>query len=232
MSFIHTILASNNHHMSQPLTTLSPQGIPSSCTPPPFLPLHRHHQSTNPNTSSPHSICDLQEKFRAPIHQYEAVIATTQKLLRAAKILGVPVVATTQSRAKLGETCAELELESTHPTVVHADKTAFSMWVPEVVAALKDLPSAQPNPNSSTTMAKERQFDVVIVGIETHICVLQTTLDLLAHGHRVWIVQDGVSSCNPEEREVALQRLRQEGARVTTSESLIYEMTGDAGDSA
>jgi len=105
------------------------------------------------------------------------------------------------------------------------------MWVPEVVAALKDLPSAQPNPNTSVT-TKEKPFDVVIVGIETHICVLQTTLDLLSHGHRVWIVQDGVSSCNPEEREVALQRLRQEGARITTSESLIYEMTGDAGDSA
>lgn len=105
------------------------------------------------------------------------------------------------------------------------------MWVPEVIAALKGLPAAQPNPNTSST-AKERPFDVLIVGIETHICVLQTTLDLIANGHRVWIVQDGVSSCNAEERDVALQRLRQEGARVTTSESIIYEMMGDAADSA
>jgi len=105
------------------------------------------------------------------------------------------------------------------------------MWVPEVIAALKALPTAQPNPNTSST-TKERPFDVIIVGIETHICVLQTSLDLIANGHRVWIVQDGVSSCNPEERGVALQRLRQEGARVTTSESVIYEMLGDAGDAA
>lgn len=128
-------------------------------------------------------------------------------------------------------TCAELELDSTYPTVAHVDKTAFSMWVPEVVSALKKLPSAQPNPNTSST-TKEKPFDVLIVGIETHICVLQTTLDLLAEGHRVWIVQEGVSSCNAEERDIAIARLRQEGARITTGESLIHEMLGDAADPA
>ena len=67
------------------------------------------------------------------------------------------------------------------------------------------------------------------MGIESHICVTQTTLDLLKAGHKVYVVADGVSSCNPQEIPIALARLRAEGAVVTSSESLMYEMMGDAG---
>jgi len=68
----------------------------------------------------------------------------------------------------------------------------------------------------------------VIVGIETHICVTQTTIDLLANGHKVYVLADGVSSCNPQEIAIALGRLRAAGAIVTTSESFLYECMGDA----
>lgn len=68
----------------------------------------------------------------------------------------------------------------------------------------------------------------VIVGIESHICVTQTALDLLKEGHQVYIIADGVSSCNKEEVPIALARLRREGAVVTTSESWMYECVGDA----
>jgi len=71
--------------------------------------------------------------------------------------------------------------------------------------------------------------EVVIVGIESHICVTQTALDLLAEGHKVYVLADGVSSCNPQEVPIALARLRSEGAVVTTSESFLYECMGDAG---
>lgn len=84
------------------------------------------------------------------------------------------------------------------------------MHVPSIAAALA--------PSSS----------VAIVGIESHICVTQTALDLLAAGHRVYVVADGVSSCNPEEIPLALARLRAEGAVVTSSESWMYEVMGDA----
>lgn len=69
----------------------------------------------------------------------------------------------------------------------------------------------------------------MVVGIEAHICVTQTTLDLLAQGHKVYVLADGVSSCNKEEVPVALRRLAREGAVVTTSESWLYECMGDAG---
>ncbi|KAF1961664.1 Isochorismatase hydrolase [Byssothecium circinans] len=161
-------------------------------------------------------ICDLQEKFRPAIHGFPNVIATTQKLLRASQILNIPVFATTQNKARLGETCPELALDTPGgvQTVVHADKTLFSMVTPSIRTALTTL---------------RAPLSCVIVGIESHICVLQTALDLLAAGHKVYIIADGVSSCNREEVPLALARLRQEGAIVTTSESWLYECLGDAG---
>lgn len=77
-------------------------------------------------------------------------------------------------------------------------------------------------------MTSTSPVDVIIVGIEAHICVTQTTLDLLERGHRVYVLADGVSSCNKEERWVALQRLRAEGATITTSEGVLFELVRDA----
>lgn len=68
----------------------------------------------------------------------------------------------------------------------------------------------------------------VIVGIESHICVTQTALDLLNEGHSVYVIADGVSSVNKEEVPIALARLRYAGAQVVTSESWMYEALGDA----
>lgn len=162
-------------------------------------------------------ICDLQEKFRSAIHEYAKVITTTQKMLKASQILNIPVFATTQLKAKLGETCSELGLDAPGgvQTKVHADKSAFSMFVPEVRKAFESI--------------GQGKKEVIIVGIESHICVTQTTLDLLREGHKVYVLADGVSSCNPEEVPIALARLRAEGAVITSSESFLYECMGDAG---
>ncbi|KAF1812462.1 Isochorismatase hydrolase [Eremomyces bilateralis CBS 781.70] len=167
-------------------------------------------------------VCDLQEKFRPAIYQYPAVLATTQKLLQASKILNFPVVATTQLKGKLGETCPELQLDCPGgiQTLVHADKSLFSMWTDEVKEALRNAGKLSPG---------GRPLEVVIVGIESHICVAQTTLDLLKDNHKVYVLADGVSSCNKEEIPIALARLRAQGAIVTTSESWLYECMGDAG---
>ncbi|KAF2763265.1 Isochorismatase hydrolase [Pseudovirgaria hyperparasitica] len=168
-------------------------------------------------------ICDLQEKFRPAIHEFAKVVTTTQKVLRASQALNIPVVASTQNRARLGETVPDLKLDSKDadgiPTIAHVDKTLFSMWTPEVQAAVSSLPNSKSG----------QKHEVVIVGIESHICVTQTTLDLLAAGHKVYVLADGVSSVNREEVPIALARLRSAGATVTTSESWIYECMGDAG---
>lgn len=158
-------------------------------------------------------------------------VLTSSKVLRAAAILDIPVVATTQNRARLGDTVPELSaLFSVEPAssssdekkarlLVEADKSLFSMWTPAVETAMASASTASPSSSPPT---------VVIVGIESHICVTQTALDLLAAGYRVYVLADGVSSCNREEVPVALARLRASGVTVTTSESWLYETMGSA----
>lgn len=94
---------------------------------------------------------------------------------------------------------------------------------PEILSAIATLP---PSPASSPNPQK---LSCVLIGIESHICITQTALDLLSHGHAVAVLADGVSSCNKEEIPIALARLRAAGVTVTTSESWLYECLGDAG---
>jgi hypothetical protein len=135
-------------------------------------------------------------------------VTTTEKLLTFAKNASIPIHATTQTATKLGPTVPSV---AAHFQSTPIDKTKFSMVVPELLSQLK--------PKSS----------IALVGIESHICITQTALDLRDAGHDVYIIADGVSSCNRQEVVVALDRLRAEkGVRVTSSESWMYECLGDA----
>ncbi|KAL4965711.1 putative isochorismatase family hydrolase [Aspergillus stella-maris] len=163
-------------------------------------------------------ICDMQEKFEAAIFEFPKIASTATKLLRATKTLSIPTFITTQNRLRLGPTIPKITEHLKGPNVrADIDKTLFSMITPEIDALL-------PKPSKG-----EQPYDAILVGIETHICITQTTLDLLERGHRVYILVDGVSSINPEERGIALARLRDAGAIVTTSESILFEIIGDAG---
>jgi hypothetical protein len=91
------------------------------------------------------------------------------------------------------------------------------MWTPELIRGVEAVyPQGSP------------KMQVALVGIETHICVSQTARDLVRAGHTVYVLADGVSSCNKEEGKVALARLRHEGVIITTSEAWLYEVVGDA----
>lgn len=140
-------------------------------------------------------------------------------MIKASEILSIPIYITTQNRARLGETCTELTSLIPQPLLTaDVDKTAFSMWIPELTQHF----------DASKSVLSGPKEEIVIVGIESHICVTQTTLDALRDGHKVYVLADGVSSCNREEIGIALERLRGEGAVVTTSESWLYECMGDA----
>ena len=99
---------------------------------------------------------------------------------------------------------------------------------PTIYKALT-LPSTPEVQKALDPLRANGPISAIIVGIESHICVTQTTIDLLRAGHKVYVIADGVSSCNKEEVPLALARLRAEGAVVTTSESWMYECMGDAG---
>ena len=149
-------------------------------------------------------LCDVQEKFRAAIYKFGSVVTGAQRMTRAAKELSIPVIATEQYPKGLGHTVEEIDL--THATVVA--KTDFSMFVPEVSAKLQEL----------------KITDAVIIGIEAHVCVQQTTLDLLAAGANVHLCVDAVSSSDATNRACGLRRAASAGAFVTTTESVLFEL--------
>jgi len=163
-------------------------------------------------------ICDLQDRFRAAIHKFPQCVTTTQKLVKACNAMSIPIYMTTQNRARLGDTVPELS-DAVAAAAGNYDKTKFSMVIPELERA-----AALVNGDGGGAGRKE----IAIVGIESHVCVLMTVLDLLRLGHKVYVVADGVSSCNKQEVPVALARMRSEGAIITTSESWIFEVMGDA----
>ncbi|XP_037071703.1 isochorismatase domain-containing protein 1-like, partial [Pollicipes pollicipes] len=129
-------------------------------------------------------LCDVQEKFKPAIAHFNCVVQSCSKLITAGRILGVPLLVTEQYPKGLGKTVPELDVQ--HAAVV-AEKTKFSMVVPEVDAVLEQL--------------KPRV--AVIMGLEAHVCVEQTAADLLARGHVVHVVADAVSSRSQEDRLLA-----------------------------
>ncbi|EJU06477.1 isochorismatase domain-containing protein [Dacryopinax primogenitus] len=162
-------------------------------------------------------LCDLQTAFRTAIYSFDDVEATAGKMLRAAKIFEIPVLLTEQNPKALGTTVATLPLEALHDSkLLHGPwpKKKFSMVIPELQACLKE----------------RGVQDVVLFGIESHICVLQTALDLLRESYSVHVLADGISSCNKGERSIAISTMREAGARVTTSESVLYQLMEDASD--
>lgn len=149
-------------------------------------------------------LCDVQEKFRDIIDKFSHVTATAKALLACAESMNIPVIVTEQYPKFFQNTVAELDVSRAK---VFA-KTKFSMCTDEVMAHVHTL----------------GRKSAVLFGLETHVCVQQTALDLLARGFIVYVVADGVSSQRAPDRAVALQRMQQAGAYVTTAESLLFEL--------
>lgn len=161
-------------------------------------------------------ICDVQERFRGVIPSFPAVVHAATTLYDFAGLLDIPTLLTEQYPKALGHTVAELApIPSARATVV--EKTRFSMLVPATDAALAAAPA---------------RTSVLLVGLETHICVAQTAEGLLRRGYAVHLVVDGIASQRRGDREVALGRLRDAGAVVTTAEAAMYELLGDKGHPA
>ena len=162
-------------------------------------------------------IIDIQESLMAKIHGAEAVAATIELMVHCAKILEIPALANTQYKKGLGPYVASVEpLVSNLPQF---DKVEFNALANEETAAFIGK-----LPKTVTTM--------VLVGVETHICIYQTAMGLLTKGFFVWVVSDGVSSRSELDHQQGLARLEKMGAVVGPAEMLIYELLGKAGTPA
>jgi len=153
-------------------------------------------------------LIDLQERLTPVIHDGEVVVARAVRLAEAARLLDVPIRATEQNPAGLGPTVPPL---AAYPQAV-LTKTAFSAVQDPGFSGL--LP-----PGTS---------EIVVAGCEAHVCVLQTVLGMLPGGRRVLLVADAVGSRDPADRAAAIDRARQHGAEIVTSEMVLFEWLRDS----
>jgi nicotinamidase-related amidase len=153
-------------------------------------------------------LIDLQERLMPVIADHETIVARAVRLAEAATLLDVPVLATEQHPKGLGPTVSAL---AGYPQSVMA-KTAFSAAGDPGFAELLPAGTGQ----------------IVVAGVEAHVCVLQTVLDLLAAGRRVAWAADATGSRDPADRTAAIERARQHGAEIVTSEMVLFEWLRDA----
>ncbi|NMP03685.1 hydrolase [Pseudoalteromonas arctica] len=156
-------------------------------------------------------IIDLQELLAPAIKDFPNILKSTLQLAQAGIIHGVPVLITEQYVKGLGET--NQQIKNTLPNATYFHKTYFSACAePGFVDKLKSYGKKQ----------------VVVVGTEAHVCVLQTCLDLIENGFEVIIVQDGVGSRNPQHKNLAIEQLRQAGSVISCAEIVIFQWTKKA----
>ena len=153
-------------------------------------------------------VVDYQEKLVPVMNEKEFLIERSQILLQGLKILGVPMIITQQYTKGLGTTVEDIS--SAVGKSDYIEKISFSAY-----EQVKDQ--------------IEGKKYVIVCGIESHICVLQTVIDLAAAGYVPVVVEDCISSRQKTDKEIALKRMSQEGAVITTSESLLFELLRVAG---
>lgn len=177
------------------------------------LPAARQASGRVTQVDSVLAVVDMQDSFLAPIADKDKVVARCAFLVEIACLLGVPILVTEQYRQRMGETTDAIR-RLLPPTVVRRDKLCFSSY--RASGFEDDL------------VALGRK-DIVIVGIESHICVTQTALDLHSAGYRVYVCEDATAARPSDAHGIAMQRLRHAGITVTHSESVAYEWLDAAG---
>ena len=158
-------------------------------------------------------VVDFQERLLPSIHENERTVAQAKKLVDGAKVLGVPLVWTEQYKKGLGPT-AESLVEAIGESAEPIEKMTFGCLA---TGKIKDA------------LAAHGRRTIVLCGIETHICVMQTAMEAMSDGYTVALVEDAVSSRRPEDNEVGIARMRAAGVVPTTVEMLLLEWTGVAG---
>jgi len=157
-------------------------------------------------------IIDVQEKFREHIHNFQETMHNIVVMAKGAKLLDVPIFLTEQYPQGLGKTVSEIAEVVEFAQMF--EKTAFSCCQES---------------NFTDALKKTGKKQIVVCGIEAHVCVSQTVLDLLHMDYRVHVVVDAVSSRSLENKNLGLQKMQIAGALMTTVEMSLLELVGDSG---
>ena len=159
-------------------------------------------------------VIDIQQKLLPPIFNKEQLIRNTSLLVRLAKILKMPTLLTTQYAKGLGPTVPEIS--SLMDGVEAIDKLEFSCFGKDVFcSAVKSLPG-----NRNT---------MLLCGMETHICVMQTALGALEQGYLVHVASDAVGSRAESNWKVGIERMRDAGCVISSTEMMMYELLRQSG---
>ena len=155
-------------------------------------------------------IVDIQERLLPALHEHQAFLAACRQFITGANLLGVPHIITEQYPKGLGATVPDIALLT--PDAPKFSKTQFSAYTAEVAAALQ---SRQP-------------ANIVLIGCETHICMLQTVLDLRQQGYNMFIPQECATSRTAANKANGLQQIQAAGGIVSNIESLLFMLLKDA----
>jgi len=153
-------------------------------------------------------VIDVQGKLAQLMHHKEAFFANLEKIIKGIQVLNIPILWTEQVPDKLGPTSPEIATLLAQK----ADPVAKSSF-----SCCGHLPFM------NALKALNRQ-QILLTGIETHICVYQTALDLLNAGYEVQVITDAVSSRTAENKHVALERMKETGATLTSTEMALFEL--------
>jgi nicotinamidase-related amidase len=152
-------------------------------------------------------IVDIQEKLVRAMHAREQFLLRARQLVQGARVLDLPILYTEQNPKGLGTTVPEI---ATHLAAVKPiSKFSFGCCASEDFLRALQLSAAR---------------HVVMAGIETHVCVYQTALELLEKGYHVEVVADACSSRTPENKQIGLEKMRTAGVAVTSVEMVLFEL--------
>lgn len=156
-------------------------------------------------------VIDVQERLVPHIHGWQRILGQIDWLVQVAQRIGVPVAATEQYPQGIGHT--QPQLAARLPAGSVGEKLHFSCVAGNCLPGLPGMERPQ----------------VVVCGIEAHVCVLQTVLELAAAGKQVFVVAEAVGSRDPEHKALALERMRQYGVTIVCREMVAFEWLGQAG---
>ena len=152
-------------------------------------------------------VIDFQEKIFPFIHENEKLLKNVPILIKGCQALSLPIFVTEQYTKGLGYTVASISEVLTG--IGRIEKLSFSCC---------------DEPRFNLELATSGKENVIITGIESHVCVLQTVIDLKRQGYQPVVVEDCISSRKVCDKLMAVERMRQEGAIITTYESILFEM--------